>query len=520
MGPGEIIAGPTAHGPGALPALGGQEGAFEDFLGANPESASSPANSAGGKTGTVATAIVQEAALTVMPITPVTTHLGAAARKARPKSETEPQSSQQKPADDSSNALVATLAALAATPAPVPKTLLPTMASPEPDASLPGNALATSSNPSLPPLKTPEPSAPLAANAPVLVPNKPLLPLTAVKLSLPPPTNEPAPVPQVTKATALSQSQPGTEDPSIIEKVAAAGLKPPAASTPRNPVRGSTQPAVAHPAGIASLRQSSAAIPAETAPPQTAPISEVSPHEPLSKTGIPGATQAGVMSTKAYFQEASNWGNSPGNGGLGTVTHPTAPAMKAPALVQPGSVQQPTVQVAPVVANPLNFAARADGVVAPKKASVQPAGSQVLTQVMESATRMTSDGQSNVKVQVKLDDGQELTVKLQMTQGAVHAVFKTESPELKQAIEQNWAGFRTDASERGLEIAAPVFESPSSDSGFGSLPNHEQPQQSTPDPESFETTKIPSTPAAVAQPVTQTQSRAASETEGGVNLYA
>jgi len=131
--------------------------------------------------------------------------------------------------------------------------------------------------------------------------------------------------------------------------------------------------------------------------------------------------------------------------------------------------------------------------------------SGTLNQVMEAADKMTSDGQSQVELQVNLGDGQQLTVRLQMSQGSFHPIFKTESPELRQAIEQNWAGFRSSASERGLEIATPVFESPSSGGSFDAAGNHKQSQQpegETGEATSPETFTAPSPGAGADQPVT------------------
>ena len=141
--------------------------------------------------------------------------------------------------------------------------------------------------------------------------------------------------------------------------------------------------------------------------------------------------------------------------------------------------------------------------------------------MLESADKMRSDGKTHVEVQVKLDDGQQVTVRLQMSQGSVHPIFKTESPELRQAIEQNWAGFRSGASERGLEIATPVFESPGSEGGFNAFANRDQSQQYAGDPseaEGRETLPKPGIQAAAKQPAAQPS--AAAPTGSGVQVYA
>ena len=156
-------------------------------------------------------------------------------------------------------------------------------------------------------------------------------------------------------------------------------------------------------------------------------------------------------------------------------------------------------------------------------APAQAAASSTLTQVLAATDRMRSTGQNHVEVQVKLETGDQLTVRLQMSQGTIKPVFRTESPELRQAIEQNWAGFRSAASERGLQISNPVFESPSSQGGFNAFSNREQSRQQAndayqPDGMSFIPAGAFSTNAKSnpANPV----SMPASPVESGVQLYA
>jgi hypothetical protein len=149
------------------------------------------------------------------------------------------------------------------------------------------------------------------------------------------------------------------------------------------------------------------------------------------------------------------------------------------------------------------------------------AAASALAQVIETADKMRSDGQTHVEVRMNLDDGQQLTVRLQMSQGSVRPVFKTESPELRQAIEQNWAGFRSSASERGLQISSPVFESPSAGGGFSAFANRDQSRNqggNTSDAENPETYSVPAL-SSLAKPTTP-QQPAAALAGSGVQLYA
>jgi hypothetical protein len=183
---------------------------------------------------------------------------------------------------------------------------------------------------------------------------------------------------------------------------------------------------------------------------------------------------------------------------------PAAQGAQSPAFSMPNTVtltpNAATIQASPVLPQ-------------------QQAASTALRQVVESADQMRSDGKTNVEVQVKLDDGQQLTVRLQMSQGSVHPIFKTESPELRQAIEQNWAGFRSSASERGLQISTPVFESPSGQGAFNSFGSHDQSREPAGDPSDAEV-PYPRSGLLPANRPTVSQTPAASPIGSGVQLYA
>ena len=98
----------------------------------------------------------------------------------------------------------------------------------------------------------------------------------------------------------------------------------------------------------------------------------------------------------------------------------------------------------------------------------------IVKQVIDSASSMTSDGRSNVELQVKLRDGTEISIKLQMTEGRIQPTFKTDSTELRQAIEQNWAQFSSKSASGNSLIANPVFESPKMNSGANDLSQQQQ----------------------------------------------
>ena len=93
----------------------------------------------------------------------------------------------------------------------------------------------------------------------------------------------------------------------------------------------------------------------------------------------------------------------------------------------------------------------------------------VIHRTMEAVERLRTTGGERVEVKIRLDAGNELTVRLQLTHGEIRPVFLTESRELRQAIEQNWAQFSERTSERTVRVTTPVFESPNSQSGMNDL---------------------------------------------------
>ena len=93
----------------------------------------------------------------------------------------------------------------------------------------------------------------------------------------------------------------------------------------------------------------------------------------------------------------------------------------------------------------------------------------IVNRTVEAAERLRVTGQERVEVQVRLEAGQELTVRLHLANGEVKPVFLTDSQDLRRAIEQNWAQFSDRNSDRTTRVTTPVFESPNSQSGMNDL---------------------------------------------------
>jgi hypothetical protein len=90
----------------------------------------------------------------------------------------------------------------------------------------------------------------------------------------------------------------------------------------------------------------------------------------------------------------------------------------------------------------------------------RPHAAALIDQVVEAAEKMRSDGRVHAEMQVRLQDGQQVTVRLTMQRGEVHALFRTESQPLREALEQHWAAFSTRSADGAVRSITPVFESP------------------------------------------------------------
>jgi len=359
------------------------------------------------------------------------------------------------------------------------------------------------------PLVAPPGTAPLAASSLPAAPIKPLaattapLPLTPGKTAPSDPGQPLAPVPAPPADELKNQAAAPLEPPAepADQEQAAAVMAEASSNTPRlipSSTTGGRPKAKA--AEIADRVQSASAKPSEKAASQSPPPVEEPPAEQVAPIGTAIAKQNPAMSNTAQLpqREAFFREDAPAAVFAAPAQPPQAPgAGKIIPLPQAHDSQPASAPAAPIPSFSISSSAALIGKApgAPAAQTSQSLASTALNQVLNSADKMTSDGSSHVAVQINLGDGQQLTVRLQMSQGTIHPIFKTESPELRQAIEQNWSGFRTGASERGLQIATPVFESAGSEGGFNAFANGNQSRQHDTEP-----SEADSPAAAIPQP--------------------
>ena len=111
---------------------------------------------------------------------------------------------------------------------------------------------------------------------------------------------------------------------------------------------------------------------------------------------------------------------------------PAAPAFGAPPIAQPQALP---------VATPTETLAAAH---------------RAVDAVMAAADRFTPASPSVVNLRLEVGD-QNLGVRVELRDGAVHATFRTDSPELRAALDHEWRVAVAQPQDPSLRLAAPVF---------------------------------------------------------------
>jgi hypothetical protein len=174
------------------------------------------------------------------------------------------------------------------------------------------------------------------------------------------------------------------------------------------------------------------------------------------KTSLPKTAEATLLSARAATP-------------IARVTEPTAarnggPGDRQPDLPTSGDAEtkNPAAQITPGAVLPPSQPVPSAGPSHPQIPRVTP----VFNAITDTVERLQTDGHTNVEMQLKLADGQQLTVRLQLHAGEVRATFRTDSHDWRDAITRGWSDFSSSAADRGLRITNPVFEAPNPQPGF------------------------------------------------------
>jgi len=119
----------------------------------------------------------------------------------------------------------------------------------------------------------------------------------------------------------------------------------------------------------------------------------------------------------------------------------------------------PASPLAPAIAAPA-FAAQSiaqpQAVRAPSPGETLAAAHRAVDAVMAAADRFTPASPSVVNLRLEVGD-QDLGVRVELRGGAVHATFRTDSPELRAALNHEWRAAVAQPQDPSLRLAAPVF---------------------------------------------------------------
>ena len=117
-------------------------------------------------------------------------------------------------------------------------------------------------------------------------------------------------------------------------------------------------------------------------------------------------------------------------------------------------------------------AGRGEGADAPS-ATDSKAAVQITQQTIDLTEHVRVTGRDHVEVQMRLNDGQEVTVSLRLEHGEWKPVFKTDTVALCRALEQNWHRAAAQPSVHAVKFGTPVFESQRTQADAGQNPQQQ-----------------------------------------------
>lgn len=237
-------------------------------------------------------------------------------------------------------------------------------------------------------------------------------------------------------AARVGEMPPTMSDP--VENTAETGVTFPPEMMPRQEI----------PSAAAAMPATTAISRVSTSAGETANIAVRLEKDPAEKSGT--VSGSGKSFLNASGKRVTSY---PTNLGIGVAE--TASTMSA-ALLSPRASSPTAVADVPVAIGVESgksipdFAAPAEVVASTAQRAVE--------EVLQVAERVLSRDQSSVNIQFSIG-GQDLTVRVEMRANEVHAIFRTDSAELRAALSQEWQNVTNQGGDRSLRMAPPVFAS-------------------------------------------------------------
>jgi hypothetical protein len=103
-----------------------------------------------------------------------------------------------------------------------------------------------------------------------------------------------------------------------------------------------------------------------------------------------------------------------------------------------------------------------------------------------------------IELELPVQHGDPVWVRLELRDGTVHTVFRTDSPDLRDALQQAWPQFSQRSQDRGLPLGEAKFESSWGQQQQSAQQDHNHSRQAPREPFFFDTTPRPSKTATFA----------------------
>lgn len=163
---------------------------------------------------------------------------------------------------------------------------------------------------------------------------------------------------------------------------------------------------------------------------------------------------------------------------LGITVAKSSATMTAASTLHPSAATPAAVLDVNVVNAPAVHSASIPSAAAPTPAEITAAAHKAVDAVLASTERLASATQSSVNLKFSVG-GADLDVRVEVRAGAVHATFRTDSPELRTALAQEWQSTNSQPADHTLRLAPPVFASGDRSSagagtGFSGEPSSQQ----------------------------------------------
>jgi len=91
----------------------------------------------------------------------------------------------------------------------------------------------------------------------------------------------------------------------------------------------------------------------------------------------------------------------------------------------------------------------------------------LIEKVLAAAESLSLSNRGHMDIDVPMQNNETVRVRIELRSGEIHATIRTDSPELREALEKSWPDFSVRTSERGIKLADANFSPLLRDGGSG-----------------------------------------------------